>query len=619
MTGRHAGRSSGLSRSTRQPRARPRPTRTWLLRTAALVVLVLVGLGGWLIWSGLQARDELSAARVATQQLRHALLAGDAAAAKVALAEVTAHANRAHSLTGGPVWAAAAWVPYLGRTPEAVTRAATAVDGIARGVLPGLADVAKGMNPSTLRQGDRVDIAGLEAVAPAVTAASGHLRVSERQLADIQLDGVVGPVAIGVRGLRDEVTTLGDQLDAAATATRLLPAMLGADMPRRYLVVFQNNAEARGTGGLVGAFAVVQATKGRISVVRLGSDSELKSATAPVVDLGPAYRALFGTDPALWANTNLSAHFPSAAVQQLGLWQRQFGERLDGVIAMDPVVLGYLLGPAGSPGPATLPGGERITGAKVADLTMREVYARYAAPSQVLQRKAYLQLVARAALDHLIAGGGNAHLELDALGRAAGERRLLVYSAHPEEETLLGGTALGGVVDARPGPYAAVALDNAAGSKIDYYLERQLTYSLGQCSVGGSPLRPSTITVTLRDGAPSTGLPEYVAYRLDRGPASTPQGRGGDGSTRETVLVYAAMGAQLTGATLDGATVSVTPGKDGAAPGRPVFVLSVELAAGQTRTVVLDLTEPSTDLPARSWVQPLVQPATSTVQAGTCR
>ena len=616
MTGRHALQSSHLSRSTEKLRVRPRASRTWLLRSAALVVLVLVGLTGWLVWSGLQARDELSAARVATQQLRHALLAGDAATAKVALAEVTTHAARAHSLTGDPVWTAAAWVPYLGRTPEAVTRAATAVDGIARGVLPGLVDVATGLNPSTLRQGDHVEIGALEAVALAVTAASSHLRVSEGQLADIQLDGVVGPVAIGVRGLRDEVTTLGDQLDGAATATRLLPAMLGADVPRRYLVVFQNNAEARGTGGLVGAFAVVQATKGRISVVRLGSDSELTSAAAPVVDLGPAYRELFGTDPALWANTNLSAHFPSAAVLQLELWRRQFGERLDGVIAIDPVVLGYLLSSAG---PATLPGGERITGAKVADLTMREVYARYAAPSQVLQRKAYLQLVARAALDQLIAGGGNAHRELDALGRAAGERRLLVYSVHPEEETLLAGTELGGVVDARPGPYAALAVDNASGNKIDYYLGRHLTYRLGNCGVEGSSLRPSTITVTLRDGAPSTGLPEYAAYRLDRGPATTPQGRGGDGSTRETVLVYAPMGAQLTGATLDGAAVSVTPGKDGAAPGRPVFVLSVELAAGQTRTVVLDLTEPSTDLPARSWVQPLVQPATSTVQAGTCR
>jgi hypothetical protein len=89
--------------------------------------------------------------------------------------------------------------------------------------------------------------------------------------------------------------------------------MLGVDGTRHYLVVFQNDAEARGTGGLVGAYAVVEAGGGRVSVQALGTDSDLRSASAPVVDLGPNYRALFGQDPGLWANTNLSADFPSGA------------------------------------------------------------------------------------------------------------------------------------------------------------------------------------------------------------------------------------------------------------------------------------------------------------------
>ena len=396
-------------------------------------------------------------------------------------------------------------------------------------------------------------------------------------------------------------------------------SMLGGDTPRRYLVVFQNNAEARATGGLVGAFGVLQATKGRLAVVRLGSDAELRSASAPVVNLGAAYRQLFGTDPAMWVNTNVSAHFPSAAVQQLELWRRQFGERLDGVVALDPVMLGYLLSAAG---PATLPGGEQVTGVDVADLTMRTVYARYALPAQVPQRKAFLQVVAKAALDSILGAEGSSTAELAALGRAASERRLLVYSAHPVEESLLASTALGGVVDASPGPYAGLAVDNASGSKIDYYLAQRLDYALGACPGDGvTGTRSSTVTVTLHDGAPASGLPAYVAYRLDRGPPNSAAGRG-DGSVRETVLVYAALGAGLTSATLDGAAVTVTPGLDGANPGRPVFVLSVVLGAGQTRTIVLTLREPSVSLPARGWVTPLVRPTLlvlPTVEAATCR
>jgi hypothetical protein len=615
MSGRHAGRDRHLSRSSSG--ASRRRLRRWAFRGVAAAALIVVAACGWLLWSGLQARGELSDARHATEQLRKALVRGDTLTAQNALDLATAHAERAKSLTSDAIWVAAGSVPYLGRTPKAVTETAKAVAGVAEDVLPGLLDVGRGLKPATLRTGDRIDVTALAATAPSVAAAAARVRRAQAQLADISLDGVAGPVADGVRKVQAEVATLGGQLGAAATATRLLPPMLGADLPRRYLVVFQNNAEARGTGGLVGAFAVIQATKGRLTVVRLGSDADLRSATQPVVDLGPAYRALFGVDTALWANSNPSAHFPYAAVQQLELWRRQFGERLDGVVATDPVALGYLLSESS---PLTLPDGERVTGSEVADLTMREVYARYAKPSQVAERKAYLQVVARAALGQLLAGSGTAQGELDALARSAGERRLLVYSTHPAEEQLLASTALGGVVDASAGPYAALALDNASGSKIDYYLDRNLTYVLGAGPTGGSAAgRSSTISVTLRDGAPRSGLPAYAAYRLDRGALSSAQGVGGDGSVRETVLVYAAEGARLDGATIDGSQLTVTPGTDGAPPGRPVFAFSVVLVAGQTRTAVLSLTEPVSDLPARAWVQPLVRTATSTVRAQSCR
>jgi len=621
MTGRHA---SGPGRTARPaptpPTARPartrrRPPARW---AAAAVALLAVTGAGWLLWTGLRARTDLNQARVATEQLRSALVSGDTAGAQRALADVTSHADRAHGLTTGPVWWFAARLPYFGNTADAASRAATDVDQIARDVLPGLLDVGRVLNPSTLRSGSQIDLAGISAAGPAVTRADARLTQARRSLAAIDLAWVASPVADGIRAVQQQVDHVQGQLDAAATATRLLPPMLGAAGPRNYLVVFQNNAEARGTGGLVGAFGVLQATAGHMTVVRLGSDVELQSATAPVVDLGPHYKDLFGSDPALWANTNLSAHFPFAAVQQLELWRRQFAQTLDGVIALDPVALGYLLTAAG---PATLPDGERLTGASVADLTMREVYSRYQQPSQVPERKAFLQIVAKAALASILGHNGRSRGELEALGRATTERRLLVYSAHPAEEEALAATPLAGVVDAGPGPYAGLAIDNASGSKIDYYLDRRMAYALGACADAGSS-RTSTITVTLHDGAPASGLPLYAAYRLDRGAVASAAGRGGDGSVLETVLVYAATGAGLTGATLDGAATSVTPGVDGSSPGRPVFVASVELAAGQTRTLVLNLREPSTGLPARGWMAALVRAPVlelPTVQDATCR
>ena len=79
--------------------------------------------------------------------------------------------------------------------------------------------------------------------------------------------------------------------------------------------------------------------------------------------------------------------------------------------------------------------------------------------------------------------------------------------------------------------------------------------------------------------------------------------------------VYAAVGAQLSGATLDGAPVAVEAGTE---RGHAVFVLRLELAAGQTRTLVLSLVEPASSAAPVAWVQPLVVPAQVSVSGTPC-
>ena len=567
-------------------------------------------------WTGLRARDELTTARADITRLRAALVAGDRDGASRVLADAQAHAANARSLTSDPVWRLAGRLPMLGRTPAAISQATAIVDEAAASVLPPLVDAADRLTPDDVMHGDSVDLAAVASALPSVQRARVALDPLTTRLSDIRLTGVPGPVASGVTSLDRQLGGLANDLTAVATAAQVIPSMLGQDGPRSYLVVFQNNAEARGTGGLVGAYAVVRASAGRVSLTALGTDADLRSATSPVLDLGPDYHQLFGADPALWANTNLSAHFPYAAQQQLELWRRQHGQRLDGVVAVDPVVLSYLLAVTG---PARMPDGTELTASGIAPLPMQQVYARFPSPSQTGQRKAFLQAVAAAALSKVL-GGGNPQQMLHALGRAAGERRLLVYSAHPSEQALIAGTAVSGVVDDTPGPYAGVAIDNASGSKVDYYSAAGLSYVRG-CAQGGASSVAATVTLTLTDGAPATGLPEYAGYRLDRGPIDSVAGRGGDGSVLDRVIVYLATGAQVESATLDGRPVPVTPGRDGAGSGRPVVAVPVELAAGQSRVLSVQVVEPVSTVPlkARAWVSPLATTPTTTVTASTCR
>ena len=79
------------------------------------------------------------------------------------------------------------------------------------------------------------------------------------------------PVALMQKKLREAAA-----LSAKASyAVRLLPTMLGAEEKRTYLVLFQNNAEVRATGGIPGAFAVMTAHRGRISLGAQGSSTDI--------------------------------------------------------------------------------------------------------------------------------------------------------------------------------------------------------------------------------------------------------------------------------------------------------------------------------------------------------
>jgi len=56
------------------------------------------------------------------------------------------------------------------------------------------------------------------------------------------------------------------------------------------------------------------------------------------VDFGPDYHHLYdgaGTTT-LFVNGNLSPHFPHAAQIWASMWQKYSGQRVDGVIAVDP-------------------------------------------------------------------------------------------------------------------------------------------------------------------------------------------------------------------------------------------------------------------------------------------
>ena len=148
-----------------------------------------------------------------------------------------------------------------------------------------------------------------------------------------------------------------NEITAAVSAG---PILAGADKPRRFLISFQNSAEARGTGGILGAFALIELDKGNLKILQTGSNASLagmSSREIPVV-MPAEFLKLYGKNPAILQNSNLSPHFPYGAQVWLGLWKARYGQQLDGVIAVDPTALSYVLRATGE---ITLKSGVKIT------------------------------------------------------------------------------------------------------------------------------------------------------------------------------------------------------------------------------------------------------------------
>jgi hypothetical protein len=470
-------------------------------------------------------------------------------------------------------------------------------------VLPKLVSASDTLDPSKLRRPDgSFDLQTVASVSATLDQSVQRLTEATSAVTASQ-PSWLSPVASGRTGLITALNGLSADLTSADQASHIAPAMLGATGTKQYIVVFQNEAEARGTGGLPGAFGIAKVTNGKVSFTQFHADNYL--GTVPTsLDFGPDYQQMYGQaeTTSLYVNSNMSPNFPYPAQIWIAMWKAKTGQQLDGAVAVDSTLLSYLLQVTG---PVTLPDGTRLTAANVVSLTQSAVYAKFAQPSQNAARKQYLLDVARTASDHLIATHTNTTALIKAAAKGAGQRRILVYSTDPAIESRLVQTSLGGQIPETGTPYTGLVVTNMGGDKLDYYLQRSMTWQTASCS----GTRDVTVTVTLTNTAPGTGLSPYVTARSDRHPAGVQPG-----DARDAVNLYTTAGATMSSVTVDG--------KPGTAyidteRGHPVYTVDLELPHGATRTIVYHLRESGAGAP-EVLNQPLVNDAHITIDAPHC-
>lgn len=593
----------------------------------AAILLLAIGFVAWLGFQGVRAKSNLEQSRNYAQQAKDALLSGKAEDATRFAENAQLHAKQAHSATHSLPWNIAAAVPLAGSPLKTTQQITEVVVGLADGVLLPAARMGATVSPDKLISGTRIDLQLLRSEQPRLSELSATAAKLDAAAQAIPDAAFLSPVRQARSQLQDQTSKLAQLLRDTALASQLAPSMMGADGPRTYLMAFQNNAEARGTGGLLGGFGIVRFDDGRPVVDTLAPNTELDEAVASV-DLGPEFNKVYGwTNPYTdFRNSNMSPHFPYAAEIWKSMWERQADMRIDGVIALDPVALSYLLHAIG---PVTLANGELINETNVVELTQSTAYsrfppvarapkgmspdesARYDRAYAATLRKKYLQEIANAVVKRMAGPLPAPRLLLDALGKAAGEGRIAVWSASPSDQKLLAETPLAHSVPNDGAPYAAVIVNNLAGNKMDYYLRRQIEYAADECK---GDVRNSTITVTLTNtAATDESLPEYVSGSpgLVNGlPLAVPSG-----TMVTSVRLLGTKGATLMSVTSNGER---TPAITQTENGHPSFEVQVAIPPGTGGELVFRLSEPTAPGEPRVPIQPLIDEVNPRIVVPTC-
>lgn len=574
--------------------------------TAVALLVLLVAFGSWLGVRAGDAKENLELARTSAQQAKEALLQGNTDKASQSAEEAQSHAQAARDATHSLPWNVAAVVPWLGSPFKTGQQISDVVLGLTADVLKPSTEVGSVIAPDRLYADGRVDVQLLRDQEPKLTEladGAARLDADAKAIAD---PGYLSILRDARSQLQEQTSDIAGLLGNTALTARIAPSLMGADGPRTYFMGFQTNAEARGTGGLLGGFGILRFDNGKPMVDDLGKNTELTGAVASV-DLGPEFDAQYGyTNPKSdFRNSNLSAHFPYAAQIWKSMWAQRTGMNVDGVVAMDPIALSYVLSAVG---PVSMPDGEMITKDNVVELTESTAYIRF--PTDQVARKNYLQDIANEVVKKITGPVASPRALLDALGKAVGERRIAVWSANPADQELLEQTPLAHVIPDDSAPYAAVILNNLAGNKMDYYLDREIEYVADGCE---ADTRMSTVTVRLKNAVPDVPLPAYVSGTegLSRDvPFDVPPG-----TMVTSVRLVATSNAALESVLANGERVPFFKGME---RGHPTFEVQVLIPPGQSGELSFRLSEPTSPGVARVPLQPLVDNISPVVSVPQC-
>lgn len=477
------------------------------------IVVGLVAVTGWLAFRVLTVKAELEAGLGEVAAIQNG---GDP---RAGITRLATHASAAVAATSDPLWGLSEGIPWVGDNLRAARVAAESGEFLSRDLaLPAI---------DAFEQDGQAPLLGR--VVPVLSAAAPRGEELAAQLAEIAASpSLVGPVRSGVG-------TVATMMRTAATALKISPGMLGADGPRTYLIVAQNNAESLALGGSAASETLVRVgADGAVEVVAQADSQDYDNGRAVDVPIDQSAIDLYNEYLVTHVNTTVGRpDFPTAARLLMAFWQRDISpDRIDGVVSIDPIALAGVLK---ATGPVKVSGWKEITSENVVRTVLSDAYA--ISPDPDISDRLFKRL-ALAVFDKVSTGAFRPTEMVTAVRNGINGGSIQFWSADEETQRTIAGLRVGGVLPTDNVDQTTVGVyfrDASMGSKIDYYMT-SATKVRATCTADGRTKFRVRVTMGLDlSQEQADALPKYVK-----------SGVWGSSKFRTQVFVYGPPGTTVT-------------------------------------------------------------------------
>lgn len=412
--------------------------------------------------AGFEALADLSAASGSA-------LGRDLAAASASFASAGARFSQAQEAIdgmGAGVRAVAAAIPGGGpiKAAQRLSEAGESIALAGERVSDGLSALQLQVHPTPTSR--------IALIATYFRSALPHLAAARDALAGVDAQDVPEAQRETLALAQERLPALVSGLDGLLRYADAALTVLGGDEgPKRYLLVFQNDAELRPTGGFMGSFAEVEVSHGEIVSMHVppGGTYDLRGTLTEFLAAPGPLRLL----SARWEfqDANWSPDFPTSARQMLEFYSAAGGATVDGVVAVNSSLLPDMLEMLGS---VELPGyGRTMDAENVLFETQRIVELEYDREENA--PKAVIGDLARALMARASEIPASAFPALaDRLAQALAERDVQLYFADQDLERQVRELGWGGELKWTPGDALMVVHANLGGGKTDSVIREEV-------------------------------------------------------------------------------------------------------------------------------------------------